>query len=448
MLPNQRRAKPGIIRHSSEEDSGSTTPEPSSFSSDKPVEEAGGSSTRVRRSSSSGNDGGYATSFSSDQPGGKDGGYSTPPNLSVSSSGPVEANSSPVISRRLSLRRSASLIIAPSSSPLKDDPVMQKKLRVLAGPKPDNDPGREAVTQSQDEREGGWAVLGMGSHGFATDKVDPGPNKQPRSNVTYLKTPQERAGYLVKFINGRMMFTQNSNGETIPVHENPVELDQIPKERTLLLSDLYHAKIVELLGAVGTSAGVDAETARKAKEAAGKIAVISSQNLLKDQSLLTEAKGLIGKGANKKAVTDVKVGIVNEEQAWGAGRRIFVMDGDGRFYVGQSVNAQFHHSSFLAGNAASAAGEIVVNQGEIKMISNVSGHYKPGAAFLWQAVRQLHLQGANVDNVVVDVYGAGRIRARDFLQNFSPLAEPGSPHHLSFNPQEVTALRDFIGRQK
>src|SRR5262249_36345001 len=60
----------------------------------------------------------------------------------------------------------------------------------------------------------------------------------------------------------------------------------------------------------------------------------------------------------------------------GDGRAIFVMDAEGSFYASKFQEVgKFHHSSLLAGEPAAAAGELGVVKGEIKVLSDRSGHY-------------------------------------------------------------------------
>ncbi|TKC87986.1 hypothetical protein FAZ69_17165 [Trinickia terrae] len=60
------------------------------------------------------------------------------------------------------------------------------------------------------------------------------------------------------------------------------------------------------------------------------------------------------------------------------GTAIFAMDAAGRLYAAsERVAGQFQHSSFLAGGAVAAAGEIEVHDGVVKFLSGKSGHYRP-----------------------------------------------------------------------
>lgn len=60
---------------------------------------------------------------------------------------------------------------------------------------------------------------------------------------------------------------------------------------------------------------------------------------------------------------------------------LFAVGTDGSIYVGSSKGSEkrVHHSSFLRGSPTLCAGSMKVIDGEIKMITLESGHYKPGA---------------------------------------------------------------------
>lgn len=79
---------------------------------------------------------------------------------------------------------------------------------------------------------------------------------------------------------------------------------------------------------------------------------------------------------------------------------IVVMDGEGNIFASlvQRVG-EFHHSSLLGGKPAAFAGEIVVENGVLKAVNNMSGHYRPPARFLQQFMRFLQAEGVDVSGV-------------------------------------------------
>ena len=59
-------------------------------------------------------------------------------------------------------------------------------------------------------------------------------------------------------------------------------------------------------------------------------------------------------------------------------KAIYVMSEKGEIYISKSSEyGKFHHSSFLSGENVAAAGDIIIEKGIIKEISNSSGHYRP-----------------------------------------------------------------------
>ena len=86
---------------------------------------------------------------------------------------------------------------------------------------------------------------------------------------------------------------------------------------------------------------------------------------------------------------------------------IYVMSGSGEIYYEALLTGQdrsFFHSRFLGGRAVAGAGWMVFKQGVIQLIDNASGHYKPDATFLFQVVRELALQGADLSQMEVRVH--------------------------------------------
>lgn len=61
---------------------------------------------------------------------------------------------------------------------------------------------------------------------------------------------------------------------------------------------------------------------------------------------------------------------------------IFVCDLDYNLYVHQKKTGFFHHSSFLNGRPARAAGGVVVEDGILLVVNGNSGHYKPSPRML------------------------------------------------------------------
>lgn len=81
-------------------------------------------------------------------------------------------------------------------------------------------------------------------------------------------------------------------------------------------------------------------------------------------------------------------------------RAIFVMDHDGNIYASKSHSeGEFHHSSFLAGGDVAGAGELKVSNGELKLLSDKSGHYRPTLDMTRQVAQELQSRGVPLDDV-------------------------------------------------
>jgi hypothetical protein len=80
------------------------------------------------------------------------------------------------------------------------------------------------------------------------------------------------------------------------------------------------------------------------------------------------------------------------------GRAIFVMDEHGNLYASTyQAFREFHHSSLLGGQDVAAAGELVVKDGRIELITDRSGHYMPDRSRTQQVLDQLESQGIVID---------------------------------------------------
>ncbi len=114
--------------------------------------------------------------------------------------------------------------------------------------------------------------------------------------------------------------------------------------------------------------------------------------------LFVQAGKLVDKNGN---LYDTK----SASSAFSGGRAIFVMGKTGRIFANKSHSVgKFHHSSFLAGQPVGAAGEIKVDNGEIKLISNKSGHYKPSKMYIDQFLKELKTRGIpSTNKITLDI---------------------------------------------
>lgn len=90
----------------------------------------------------------------------------------------------------------------------------------------------------------------------------------------------------------------------------------------------------------------------------------------------------------------------------GTGWAIFVVSPTGQVYSGSHTVGTHHHSSFLGGGAVMAAGEMVVDNGQVRFLTGKSGHYKPDPENLLGWVRKCtDIPG---DALINPVFGAPR----------------------------------------
>ncbi|XP_004249826.1 IQ domain-containing protein IQM3-like [Solanum lycopersicum] len=120
---------------------------------------------------------------------------------------------------------------------------------------------------------------------------------------------------------------------------------------------------------------------------------------------------------------------------------IFVMSTSRRLYAGEKKKGLFHHSSFLAGGATSAAGRLVVMDGRVVSISAYSGHYRPTEDRLDSFLSFLNENGVNLDEVEIrksnedyESYGDRKSIGSGYTSDFSALSD--SPSLADFPKEE------------
>jgi len=111
----------------------------------------------------------------------------------------------------------------------------------------------------------------------------------------------------------------------------------------------------------------------------------------------------------------------------GRGWGIFVVDLQGDLYIHKHVEGKWHHSTFLSGGAVQSAGEIVVDNGHIKVITAKSGHYMPTVREMKRFVTLFPQTPVNaiIRPDFADENGGGTptfYTVRDYRNNPSPVA--------------------------
>lgn len=85
----------------------------------------------------------------------------------------------------------------------------------------------------------------------------------------------------------------------------------------------------------------------------------------------------------------------------GPGYAIYVMSETGNIHVSSHSVGDRHHSSLLAGSNVAGAGEMKVITGDLKWISNKSGHYFPEVEHFMQTLHSIQKKGVNLGGVKV-----------------------------------------------
>ncbi|HEY4848766.1 MAG TPA: hypothetical protein VIH87_13510 [Methylocella sp.] len=100
----------------------------------------------------------------------------------------------------------------------------------------------------------------------------------------------------------------------------------------------------------------------------------------------------------------------------GPGYAIYVMSKEGNLHVTSHSAGQRHHSSLLGGVPVAGAGELKVDRGSLREISNKSGHYWPGPFEMVQVLKQLFEYGLpKIGYRVVLQGGPSYLSAEEFI---------------------------------
>jgi hypothetical protein len=140
---------------------------------------------------------------------------------------------------------------------------------------------------------------------------------------------------------------------------------------------------------------------------------------------------------------------------------IFVADTSFRLYVGIKQSGAFQHSSFLHGARVSAAGLIKINNGKLKSLSPLSGHYRPSAEHFRQFVRSLKEAGCDMSGISIsksyavllglEAYGSirkGKRRAESKMKGTAEKARVRSKDEEGKNKDEEGKSKDEEGKSK
>ena len=89
------------------------------------------------------------------------------------------------------------------------------------------------------------------------------------------------------------------------------------------------------------------------------------------------------------------------------GLAIYVMDERGELWVSFKAKPKFfHHSSFLAGGPVAAAGEMLIYNGVLVGINNLSGHYQPPPVVIDRVILTLKQGGVPTTGLLIKHFGS------------------------------------------
>jgi len=100
---------------------------------------------------------------------------------------------------------------------------------------------------------------------------------------------------------------------------------------------------------------------------------------------------------------------------------IFVVSEKQKLYAAESIPNKVHHTSFLAGQPVLAAGQIRVDQGVLKEVTNISGHYKPDDARHFNALLFFLSHGIDLRLIQSTFQSANGKQTRTGLEDYNEL---------------------------
>ncbi|MGE5380588.1 MAG: DUF4157 domain-containing protein, partial [Methylocystaceae bacterium] len=94
-------------------------------------------------------------------------------------------------------------------------------------------------------------------------------------------------------------------------------------------------------------------------------------------------------------------------------RHMFTMGSKGDLYSAdvtkeKRIHGRVHHTTMSGGQEQAAAGELRVNQGKLEAVSDGSGHYQPGTAMTYQALKNFETRGVDLSSTHVELSGKGK----------------------------------------
>jgi len=122
-------------------------------------------------------------------------------------------------------------------------------------------------------------------------------------------------------------------------------------------------------------------------------------------------------------------------------RHLFTMGGGGEIYSLDATeekqshkNHRIHHTTMTGGRETAAAGEMKINEGRLDTIADSSGHYHPGTAMTYQALKKFESSGMDLSATGVELQDKG------FASGAKGKLQLSATELMSYRPEMEKAL--------
>jgi len=215
---------------------------------------------------------------------------------------------------------------------------------------------------------------------------------------------------VIKYANTKNI-GNNYRGENLDSSNNPLIVDGREGARKLLQSGMSNESVIQAIKTLLPNFSTDEITRYfingempkveyVEEEDRDRYQVIPTGNSLKQNDQNFDTGNMFSSGA-------------------GAGYSVFVMSPGGEIYSNEHKPGLFHHSSFLAGLPTAAAGELKVTGGRLQHVTNKSGHYHPGAAQMYQFMKELKEKGMKLSKFPLKIEHAPDEHGRSWNQEWA-----------------------------
>jgi hypothetical protein len=192
---------------------------------------------------------------------------------------------------------------------------------------------------------------------------------------------------------------------------------------------------------------------------------LGDPDLMTNAEMIEQAhKFTVGYARDKATREDLRLGLGGDEKIYqgdqvqpystdglhsiasGAKYAIYAMDQMGRIYATGHRVSRVHHTSPLAGGDVAAAGEMVVQDGIIKAITNKSGHYRPDKDHLAQVLQEtFKTLGGDLKNIRLKYFDSTGQEARWWPPAENAHGFLNDYYRKKVNDKVITLDQAFVG---